>query len=78
MFDHLIPKRDRYVPVTLSELEAWIAAYPRPLIAVPPMTYKNPSVRWWRDPTIGEADQGNVAVHNSIRGGYCQVLRVIP
>lgn len=76
---HLFPSGDKWRQIHESQLDAWLAAYPRPLVAVPPLPGKAP-VRWWRDPTLGVADKADVAVLNKSRRGvsYCQVLTVIP
>lgn len=76
---HLFPSADKWRQIDAMDLDAWLAAYPRPLVAVPPMSHGKTSVRWWRDPTLGEADKGDVAVKNtSHRNTFCQVLKVIP
>lgn len=77
--NHLSTGDTKWRPVTEPELERWIADYPRPLIPVPPLSQTKFQVRWWRDPTLGPEEHGDVAmVNKSRRHTLCQVLRDVP
>lgn len=77
-FSHLVPD-DKWLLVASYELEAWVKAYPRPLLVEPPLSQKRFAVRYWRDLTLGEGHDGDVAsMVRGPRGMSCRVLRVMP